>query len=535
MNDKDLTAGVPPADVPPAVESLIQKHIDGLATPEDYQQLADQLARDPESRRRYARYLQLHALLSWESVATTSTRGTPAREKVFVWWPTAAIVAVALLGFGGWLFGLLSPRPTTQKGPRPVAKLTWLSVGNWMDGQGPKVGDDVFPGTYVLLEGNAELQLANGGTVLVEAPTNVQLLKDGGIVLHRGSIVARAPSTQEGSTIETVDGTSLTKWFEIGVAVTSTGKTTVQVFRGQATVRLKGRQNEPHTVGAGKAVEIDKRTSQMRVVQFSSKRFVRELPNHGEKAYTWLPPYNRQRHDAMSVPKAPENVTIDGRLDEWEQKTAITAHLREPFTRSFHFSGQMMYDRRCLYAAAHVGDPAPMRNVIDPQVDPEGAWKGGGVQVRLSTSPDLGWPLKGRSPIGVPRSKAKIGQRPEDVSPNLVHLTMWYYHPEQKPCLVLQYGMDYQKRLVNPKGWKGAFRRDENGRGYTLEYAIPWNLLNAAERPPRAGDVLGASWQVHWSDQGGRLWRGHIIELTRPGVEGPPFLRASKWGKAVYR
>ncbi len=194
----------------------------------------------------------------------------------------------------------------------------------------------------------------------------------------------------------------------------------------------------------------------------------------------------------------------------------------------------MRYDRRFLYLAAHVGDPEPLRSVIDPDVDPNIGWKGGSVQVRLSTDRRLNWPL--RADITPRINGEHYVPKAEDFSDKLVHVTMWYFRPARRPCLYLEYGLDLHGTKVNPPGWTGAFRRDADERGYTLEYAIPWNLLSAADDPPRRGDVLAACWLVHWSDTGGRRWRGHITEIRNPAEIGSiTHHKAATWGRAFYR
>lgn len=81
------------------------------------------------------------------------------------------------------------------------------------------------------------------------------------------------------------------------------------------------------------------------------------------------------------------------------------------------------------------------------------------------------------------------------------------------------------------------YRKDADGRGCTLEYAVPWALLGTAKKPPRAGDTLEVSWTTHWSDVGGRLWRGQLVELRN--ASEPPRIhtweRAATWGRAHYR
>jgi hypothetical protein len=120
------------------------------------------------------------------------------------------------------------------------------------------------------------------------------------------------------------------------------------------------------------------------------------------------------------------------------------------------------------------------------------------------------------------------------VSDKLSFIVLWYNAPERQPCLHLRHGMDLHGRQVNPPGYRGAFRRDGDDRGYTLEYAIPWAVLHAADDPPRGGDVLAALWLVHWGDAAGRNWQGQLIDVTTPGERGWNFKRAATWGKAIY-
>ena len=163
------------------------------------------------------------------------------------------------------------------------------------------------------------------------------------------------------------------------------------------------------------------------------------------------------------------------------------------------------------------------------------AWRGGSVIVRLATDPALGWPLKGAGPPLADTQHPDVGRRPEDVDEHIVHMTMWYHRPTEKARLHLSFGLDFHGEKIDPQGWQGAFRVDPNGLGYTLEYAIPWKLLNAGSRPPRVGDTLAANWTVHWSDEEGRLSRGHLVEITNLDVPVFRFLRGSHWGKATLQ
>jgi hypothetical protein len=188
-----------------------------------------------------------------------------------------------------------------------------------------------------------------------------------------------------------------------------------------------------------------------------------------------------------------------------------------------------MYDAKNLYIGAHVGDPAPMCSVIDPNSDPTVGWKGGAVQVRLCTDRVLTWPIDAAAAMA-----RRQPPRPQDRSDNLVHLTMWYYEPGRQPCLHIAHGMDFHGDVVNPRQARGAFRKDPSGRGYTLEYAIPWELLGCGDNPPRGGDELAGCWNIIWSDDYGRLWKGLLVDGLNPNEKGFTYQRAQTWGRAIY-
>ena len=232
-------------------------------------------------------------------------------------------------------------------------------------------------------------------------------------------------------------------------------------------------------------------------------------------------------------------MVVDGDLSEWSTQGGFRSE-RQGAPGSGNFvEGRMMFDGEILYLGAHIGDPAPMRNVINPATDGELGWRGGGLQVRLSMERKTGWPVDANAPCYYRfRGLAPdAGQLAKATNGRLVHLTLWRYAPAAQNCLHVHYGMDLHGGVVNPPGYRAAFREDADGRGYTLEYAIPWSLLHADVDPPQSGDTLAASWTAHWSDDSGRLWRGQHTEIrnaTEP-VRIYTWERAATWGRAVYR
>jgi hypothetical protein len=269
---------------------------------------------------------------------------------------------------------------------------------------------------------------------------------------------------------------------------------------------------------------------------FARERFIRRFPLAKERGKDWHRPYNHSRYDTVHLVPAPRGglgrgILIDGDLRDWDQSGRFESACDHPFDQHYYVSGVMMYDAEYLYIGAHVGDPSPMESSVDPHVDPRHAWSGGSLQVRLCTDPTQSWPLAfehGMSNKGVKREYTAA-----DKSERLVHLTLTYFPPRQEACLHVDYGMDYHGTQVNPPGYQGAYRKDADGQGYTLEYAVPWKLLCAGEKPPQGGDAIATTWDLHWSEQEGRSWRGHLVEIKNPDVDGWTFIKSAMWGRAV--
>jgi hypothetical protein len=222
-------------------------------------------------------------------------------------------------------------------------------------------------------------------------------------------------------------------------------------------------------------------------------------------------------------------VSIDGDLSDWDLSGRFVTACEPPY-QAYGLDGAMMFDERGLYVGGHVGDPFPMRSRVSPDPEREICGIGGSVSFRISTDRRMGWPLRGRHAF----IRGKDPAQPEDLSEKLSFLTLWYYEPGRQACLHLRYGMDLHGSTVNPAGYRGAFREDADHQGYTFEYFIPWEILHAAQDPPRAGDVLGAMSLVHWSDARGQAWQGQLIDIANTQVRGWNFFNAATWGKAIY-
>ena len=234
--------------------------------------------------------------------------------------------------------------------------------------------------------------------------------------------------------------------------------------------------------------------------------------------------YRNQR--IFCVP-APGPVTIDGDLKDWDLSGEILTFVSAA-TRDIQ-SGRtaLMYDQEALYVSAQIADPSPMMNRNDPAVNPDFGWDADAFQLRLCLDPAMGYPIN----IGWGQGAM--------TSDNLVHLTMWYFTDTGQPVLHLKYGMNFHDAPEYPKGivpkdrFSAAYRKWDDGKGYTLEYRIPWTTLRAA-RPLRAGDVVAGALQIQWSNPEGThsVGSGWAVDLMRQA--GFSYQSTGCWGKVIF-
>jgi len=236
----------------------------------------------------------------------------------------------------------------------------------------------------------------------------------------------------------------------------------------------------------------------------------------------------RGRHKRIFVVPRPGKVTIDGKLDDWDLSGQIWMYVTRQTAEMQSARFAMMYDEQALYVSAEVRDPNPMMNRHDPLVDPDRAWDADACHLRMVLDPAQGYPVNQGTYNPVPNDQ-------------MVHMILWYYTDRKEPNLHLSYGMDYAPpKSGYPKGavphdrFQAAYRKAEDGRGYTFEYRIPWDTLEA-RNPPKAGDLVAATAQVDWSrpdglkTAGGSAWAYDV--MSGPGF---PFQSSACWGKAIF-
>lgn len=539
------------------VIELLHRLREATATEAELRELESRVLADAEAKQLYVRTLGMQASLRWlvgneiaptaaapPSVATVALPASQPPAAAYRRWRIPTLIA-ALFAVAALLTLILLPQEPAETSTPVVARLVQSSSCIWPKDERRAAGDALGRGKHSLLAGVAEILLDGGVTLIVEGPAEFELRTAQHAFLHSGRIVAKITAAATQFVIETPQARLVDRGTEYGVGVDRGGRMLVQVFDGEVAAEFKATgaaTGQTTRLSAGEACQWNGEESDaVERVAFADERFIRRLPDPVENAEgriesEWLVPYNRDRTTSIEIPLAAAPPQIDGDLADWNPSEGFHSHFAEPYGEDYYVHGRLRYDAEFLYIAADVGDPAPLHNVFDPKRDANAAWRGGAVQVRLSTDPALGYPLTAEAKW----VRGKIEQ-PADTSRNLVHLTLWYFAPQQLPCLSIEYGMRLRDGVANPGGYRGAFQPHASGRGYTLEYAIPWKLLHTQSHAPPAGSVLGACWNIHWSDEGGRLWKGYLVDVLNPDVvRGLPdantqtFARAATWGKAIY-
>jgi len=509
---------------------LVRRYLGGEASKEESLSLETMLTTDVQLRRDFLAYARVDAALS--AVARPPLLATSPPPTYRFWRPLAALAAAAVVLLTGLAWYFL---PVTTPVLGTVTQV--LNAESSVDGNRPSTGQMLGAGRIALSLGAMEITLSNGVTLMLEGPGELEILTPMRAHLHSGQVVVRVPQNAIGFQLNAASVQVVDLGTEFGLKAGPGLDADLQVFEGlvEASPAQGGFTNR---IVAGNAARYTAEASTPKTLVYSPSRFIRQIP---VAAGIPLPAkmgkreFPAARHSEVVIQKATQPIHIDGDLSEWDAEGLFS--FEEDPSRSVE--GRMRYDSEGIYIAAHVKDPAPMRSAIDPAMDGELGWKGGGLQVRLSLDRSLGWPVDASAPSyyrmrGLTANPEQIKRA---MNPRLVTLTLWHHEPSQTHCLHLAFGTNYSGGEVNPPGYSSVFRRDPDDRGYTIEARIPWEVLHVQDDPPREGDVLAACWNVHWCDLSGRVWLSNLIDIrnsTEP-LRIYDYERAATWGRAIYR
>jgi len=527
-------------------DDLVRCVIEGEATDEEFHDLVALMRDDPGLQTRYCEQVYIHALLTchkgqeWPAeeglicASDTPKTGWQRFRARKAWAEIGWRLAAALLGLS--LVGVWTLLRMDAPSHADRVTLRASCQARWADGREVTVGIVLKPGgIWTWQSGLVELVTGSGTVLLVEAPASLEFKDALHARLFEGKLVARMPKGGSGFVIETPNMRVRDLGTEFGVSVSSAGETQVQVFDGKVCAETAAEAQGKEFL-AGEAIRSTSSGGMVAAV-YDEKRFIRRFPPVINAPRPSGVLYSQSVVETVRVAYAQKAVLADGILEEWDKRFAFRSGCQPPYAGTYFLEGMMMYDAENLYLAAQVGDPDPLCNRASTGLE----FAGGSVIVRVSTDAAQGWPLKG-SLVNDGLDNYVAKSLPEETQSDLMtSIIMWHDAQANRARIKLTRGLDSHDPLIDPPGWQGTFRKTAGGQGYTLEYVIPWRLLNSSERPPKAGDTLAALWMIHWSDAEGRVARGQLVEVTNhqphPGQELPPYVfyrNGPSWGKALY-
>jgi len=537
------------------LDQLIDAHLSGEMTEAERRELEERLLHSAADRARFWELAETHTVLheamQRQLAGCAAVAEPPPRVSLLsAWWRRVPRFAIAIPALGlavavgfvilwvVWPTGGLSLRGTPREpgaDSEPVLAVVRETLrGRWADGREVRVSESVGRGGWSLQSGLISLQGADGVELLVEGPATAEWLGAQHMRLTSGRVVVRMPKGRSGFVVETAQMRVIDLGTEFGVSVSPSGDERVQVYDGLVRTESAA-SGAARELKAGSGLRCSA-AGELVPEAFVEDRFIRRMPRT-TPATPGGPLYNRSAVESVAVMRATNEVSVDGQLTEWNRSAFFKSACEPPYAATYFVEGAMMYDATHLYVAAHVGDPEPMRNASGDDF----LFAGGSVIVRLSTDRRLGWPLKGKHRQFWPANPSR--ELLEDsTSERVTSLILWHDARSGRASLHLQHSFELESPAATPAGWKGTFQKDADGLGYTLEYAIPWRLLHCENDPPRAGDVMGALWTVHWSDADGRICFGQLVDVTNQNPPASPtawpgayFLIGPHWGRAVFQ
>lgn len=389
------------------LERLLMELVDGEPTPAQRRSLAALLRDDPDSRRRYTRYLLLESFMAWELSHVGKEGGLPAeadaqaaavatadmrqergeagpgpqprrsRSRRLVALAAAAVLVVVLATFladrvasrkpgglppevagpaalGGRRegAGIDAPRPGSKPlDPRAVAVLTRVVNAVWGPTELPTEQGSALPaGRLRLTSGLVQLEFYGGVIVVLEGPADFELIAADRAYCRRGRMRVRAPLKSSRFSVGTPKTDVVDLGTEFGVVVDAVGGSEVQVFEGSVELH-----DDPRSAARGRLLSMGEG---LRIDAGGSSRQAEADPN------AFVGPREMQQRASTEAGR---------RYRSWlEFSRKLQA---DPSLLTYYsFEGQQPWDRTLLDRSVR---PGPRRNggIVGCQWD-EGRWPG---------------------------------------------------------------------------------------------------------------------------------------------------------------
>ena len=245
------------------LHELIEGHLDGLLNEDEAQELSAVLTDDRRARREFWARAAIHGLLPEAVHLAWLAEATPGGNSKVVAMPIRALPAGVLkvLRFASFAAAACLVVAVAWWGrerlleDQSVATLARGSSAVW-DGQ-RKIERDarMVPGLYRLTSGAAELRFRSGAQMVVEAPSEIELLGTNEARIFSGQVSGFVPPEARGFRIVAPSLTLIDMGTAFGLKVPPSGPTEAHVFEGE--VRVTSLAGEERTLLHRQAVRLE--------------------------------------------------------------------------------------------------------------------------------------------------------------------------------------------------------------------------------------------------------------------------------------
>lgn len=200
-----------------------------------------------------------------------------------------------------------------------------------------------------------------------------------------------------------------------------------------------------------------------------------------------LPP--ESSHAELRAVPAPGGVAVDGVVEEpeWDLSGVMHVYAARQIRERYSVRVHAMWDREALFLGLVFRDPTPLVNNVDAEGAPFDGWQADGFQARFITD----W--------------------------SQIHLTAWYSSLKDSSVATFSYDGPLNepgrkilrgagKVIDDASGFRQAFRKSPDNRGYAQEIRIPWTLLYRKAPEIRGGIELGFTGEYFWGGPTGVRW-----------------------------
>jgi len=228
--------------------SIIQRHLDGLTTSEEAEDLSTQIVTSPEIREQYLKAAQLHAALTNEFLAQehlekSTRRNTPSQKKAVSIHLSATVGIAALLMIS--LLAFFWPKDRENEGHSDewgtsIAKIEFLSEDALFEGdQELTTGSSLEKGWLQLAAGSARLKFRSGAIVTLEGPAAFGIDSPMRSYLEYGKVEVYAPESARDFVVatESLRVVDLGTRFEVTVDLDSQ-ESNISVLEGLVDLHL---------------------------------------------------------------------------------------------------------------------------------------------------------------------------------------------------------------------------------------------------------------------------------------------------------